>query len=292
MEYLLTIFFPQLLHGLVAGSGLALICIGLTLVFGVMNIVNFAHGELFMAGSFFAYTILLLIPNFWFAMIGAVILTGLLSILIYRLTIHPILGRDHMYGLLVTFGVSMILIELVRLIWGSVPRQIVEPIPGSVTFWGTTYPSYRLFVLVITGPLILGVWGFLYRTRSGMIIRATSQDSVMTEILGINIRVFYTAAFVMGGMLAAMGGVILSPITAVYHTVGSDIILKAFAVTIIGGMGSLPGAIIAALLIGQVESLSTLWISHTAARILTFAFMAGILLFKPEGLYPLPEARR
>jgi branched-chain amino acid transport system permease protein len=292
LEYLVTIFFPQLIHGLVIGSGLGLICIGLTLVFGVMNIVNFAHGELFMMGSFFAFTILTLIPNFWLALFGAVLLTGILSFIIERITIRPILGREHMYGLLVTFGVSMILIESVRLIWGAVPRQIVEPIAGSTTFLGTTYPTYRLFVLLIIVPLIFGVWRFLHQTRFGAILRATSQDPTMTEMLGVNIRNYYTAAFVMGGMLAAFGGVILAPITAVYHTVGADVILKAFSVVIIGGMGSFPGAIIAALIIGQVESLSTLWISHTAARILTFAFMAGILVVKPGGLFPSQEGRK
>lgn len=292
MEFLVKAFLPQVIHGLVIGSTLALICIGLSLVFGVMKVVNFAHGELFMIGSFCCYYILLLIPNFWIATLGALIITGVLSAVIERLTIRPILKRSEMYGLLITFGVGVILMEFVRLIWGAAPRHIFGPFSGSISFLGVVYPEYRLFVLLITAPLIVGMWFLLHKTQFGSIIRATSQDSDMAMILGVDIRNIYSITFILGGILAALGGCILAPITAVYHTLGTDIILRAFAVVIIGGMGSFKGTITAALIIGELESLSYLLIPYTFIRIMIFAFMAGILVIRPSGLFSTQETKK
>jgi len=278
-------FIMQVFHGLVWGMALALIAVGLTLIFGVMRVVNFAHGEMFMLGAYFGYTGFLLFNNFWIALLFSCLVLTAIALFLEYMTIRPLYGRDPMFFLLVTFGVSMVLVELARLVWGPVPKSLPPPITGSISLWGLSYPIYRIFLLVCSSLLISGVWLFLHKSRFGAQILAASQDPDMLGVLGVNVPFIYRITFVLGTILAGIGGVLMAPILGVYNTLGMDVILIAFAVVIVGGMGSFPGAVLAAIIIGEVESLGSLWIAPTVAKNLTFLIMAVILLVRPEGLF-------
>ncbi len=289
-EYVLYTLLPQIFHGLVLGLSLALIATGLSLVFGVMKIVNFSHGELCMLGAYVAYSAFLIIQNFWLALIFSTIIIGVIGLGIEFLAIRPLYGKNPMFSLLVTFGISMILVESARIIWGPNPKELTAPLKGFINLAGLNYPFYRLFLLCFTIVLITGIWIFLNKTRYGVIIQGASQDREMLSALGFNVKIVYSLTFVMGSALAAVGGIILGPILAVYTTMGHDIILSAFAVVIVGGMGSFPGAVVASIIIGEVESVGSLWIPPTIAKTFTFVIMAIILLLKPEGLFGEPGA--
>jgi urea ABC transporter permease protein UrtB len=287
-DYLLYSFLPQVFHGLVWGMALALVAIGLSLVFGVMKIVNFAHGELCMMGAYIAYSAMLIIQNFWLALVFSTAIVGVIGFGMEYFAIRPLYGKNPMLSLLVTFGISMIFVESARIIWGPNPKQFPAPLKGFVNLAGLTYPYYRLFLLFFTIALVVAIWVFLNRSRYGIIIQGASQDREMLSALGVNVDRVYSLTFVLGAALAAVGGVILGPILAVYPTMGLDIILSVFAVVIVGGMGSFPGAVVASIIIGEVESIGSLWIPPTIAKTLTFVMMALILLFRPEGLFGEP----
>jgi branched-subunit amino acid ABC-type transport system permease component len=290
-DYLFYSLLPQVFHGLVWGMALALVAIGLSLVFGVMKIVNFAHGELCMMGAYVAYSAFLIFQNFWLAMVFSMGVLGVVGFGMEYFAIRPLYGKNPMLSLLVTFGISMILVESARIIWGPNPKELPAPLKGFVNFAGLTYPTYRLFLLFFSIALVAAIWLFLNRSRYGIIIQGASQDREMLSALGVNVGTVYSLTFVLGAALAAVGGIILGPILAVYPTMGLDIILSAFAVVIVGGMGSFPGAVVASIIIGEVESLGSLWIPPTIAKTLTFVMMAIILLFRPEGLFGEPGAK-
>lgn len=281
----LTAFGMQFFHGLVWGMALALIAVGLTLIFGVMRVVNFAHGDMFMLGAYFSYAGFLLFHNFLLALIFSALVMGAFAAVLEYLTIRPLYGRDPMFFLLVTFGVSMVVVEMTRIICGPVPKQLAVPFTGSLMIGGLSYPVYRIFLLLCSVVLIAAVWVFLYKTRFGTHVLAASQDPEMVAVLGVNVPFVFRTTFIIGTVLAGIGGTLMAPILSVYTTLGLDVILIAFAVVIVGGMGSFPGAVLAAIIIGEVESLGSLWIPPTIAKNLTFLIMAVILLVRPEGLF-------
>jgi branched-chain amino acid transport system permease protein len=271
VDYIVFVLAPQILHGLVWGIVIAFIALGLTIVFGLMDIVNFAHGELYMLGAFFGYSLLFLVHNFWI----------LIEVIMFR----PLYGRDPIFHLLLTFGIGMIFREGARLLWGGETKRVDVPIAGAVDILGVTYPIYRLMILGIGILILIIIWFALNKTETGAIMRGASQDREMSSALGINVTRVYTLTFATGAALAALAGVLMAPIYFVYPTMGIDAILRAFIVVIVGGMGSLTGAVVASLLIGEVESLASLWISPTWAETLVFVALIITMIVKPTGLF-------
>jgi branched-chain amino acid transport system permease protein len=284
-DYLIYILVPQILHGLVWGMIIALIALGLTIVFGLLGVVNFAHGELYMLGAFFGYSLLFIIPNFWIGLCLSIIAVGLLGVLIEIFMFRPLYGRDPVFHLLLTFGLAMIFREAARLIWGGVTKQVAVPVEGAIDLLGMIYPAYRLLILGTSILILIAVLYVFNRTEAGASIRAASHDQEMSRALGINVVKIYTLTFAAGAAMAALAGVLMSPIYFVYPTMGLDAILRAFIVVIVGGMGSVLGAVVAALMIGEVESLASLWISPTWAETLVFVVLILSMLFRPSGLF-------
>ena len=285
LEYIIYVLAPQVIHGLVWGIVIALIALGLTIVFGVMDVVNFAHGEFYMLGAFFGYSLLFIIHNFWLAILLAGIAVGLAGFIIEIVMFRPLYGRNPIFHLLLTFGLGMMLREIARLVWGGETKRVEVPVAGAIDFLGITYPLYRLIILGIGILILVGIWYALTKTEAGTTLRASSQDRQMSWALGINVTKVYTMTFIVGVVLAAVAGVLMSPIYFVYPTMGIDAILRAFIVVIVGGMGSLAGAVVASLLIGQVESLASLWISPTWAETLVFVVLIVTMVVKPTGLF-------
>jgi branched-chain amino acid transport system permease protein len=291
MDFLIYVLIPQILHGLVWGMVIALIALGLTIVFGILDVVNFAHGELYMLGAFFGYSLLFVVPNFWAALCIATVAVGILGMIIEVSMFRPLYGRDPIFHLLLTFGLGMILREVARSIWGGLTRSVDAPVTGAVHFLGMVYPTYRLVVLGIAIVILIAVFYGFNRTETGAIIRAASQDKEMARALGVNVAKIYTLVFSLGAALAALAGVLMAPIFLVYPTMGMDAILRAFIVVIVGGMGSVVGAVVAAIVIGEVESLFSLWISPTWAETLVFGVLILSMILRPGGLFGQTESR-
>lgn len=285
IDYIIYILTPQVIHGLVWGIIIALIALGLTIIFGVMDVVNFAHGEFYMLGAFLGYSLLFIVKDFWLSLLLAGVVVALIGLLIEIVMFRPLYGRKPIFHLLLTFGLGMIMREIARLIWGGETKRVEAPVAGAIDFLGITYPVYRLVILGIGVFILIAIWFIFNRTEVGATIRAASQDRQMSWALGINVAQVYTLTFVIGVTLSAVAGVLMAPIYFVYPTMGIDAILRAFFVVIVGGMGSLVGAVVASLLIGQVESLASLWISPTRAETLVFIVLIITILVKPKGLF-------
>jgi branched-chain amino acid transport system permease protein len=285
VDYAIYVLVPQILHGLVWGIVIALIALGLTIVFGLMDIVNFAHGEFYMLGAFLGFSILSVVPNFWAAILFAAVGIGLLGILIEVLMFRPLYGREPIFHLLLTFGLGMVFREAARLIWGGATKRIEMPVSGAIEFLGMIYPLYRLVILAIGIIILTVIWYLLTKTEAGATLRAASQDRQMAVALGINVQKVFTLTFACGVALAAIAGVLVSPIFFVYPTMGIDAILRAFIVVIVGGLGNILGAVVASLLVGEVESLASLWISPTWAETLVFGVLIITMVIKPSGLF-------
>jgi branched-subunit amino acid ABC-type transport system permease component len=275
----------QILNGLSFGFSIALVAIGLSLVFGTLDIVNFAHGEFYMMG---AYGILVLIPilgNFWLAAAVAALAVGVIAIVIEKLAIEPLHGRDPLDTLIVTFGMVLIFQQLALEVFGGGTSTIEPPFTGSVSIAGITYPMSRLFVIVGCLVILLGVWYLLERTRLGILIRASAQDLETSRTLGVPADRIFMLTFGISAVLAAVAAAFLAPIRSVYPTMGSSVILDAFIVVIVGGLGSVSGAVIVALFIGLVQALSVLYLPPFSTQIISFVVLIVIMLVKPEGIF-------
>jgi branched-chain amino acid transport system permease protein len=289
IEYLLYVILPQLLHGLVWGTVIAFIALGLTIIFGIMDIVNFAHGEYYMLGAFMGYTVMSVIPNFWIAVPVAVASVALLGLFTEFVLFRRLYGREPIFHLLLTFGLGMMLRETAQLIWGGDTKRIEAPVAATIEILGAVYPVYRLIILGIGIFVILLIWHVLRRTEMGAKIRAVATDRTMAWALGIKVPLIYTAVFVGGVALAGFAGILMSPINFVYPTMGADVILRAFIVVVIGGLGSIIGALVASLMIGEIEALASIWISPTIAETLVFIILIATMIFKPSGLFGKSE---
>ena len=279
-------FATQLLNGLTIGAILMLIAMGLTLIFGLMGVVNFAHGSLYMLGAYLGLEVVNATGQFWLALIAAPVGVGVFGYLLERTAIRSLYGRDPLLHVLLTFGVAVVVSEIVEIIWGPRIQPLAPPaaLSGSVEFLGIQYPSYRLAVLLVAAGVAGAVWVVLRRTNIGLIIRSGTYDHEMVEALGINIRRAFTGVFVAGAMLAALSGVLIAPMRSVHPEMGSEVIVLAFIAVIIGGLGSVGGAICGALLIGVAEVLGALVIPGMA-RATIYAIVILVLLAKPTGLF-------
>ena len=279
MEYLGGVLLPQLLHGVVFGAALGLLALGLTVIFGLLGVMNFAHGELYMFGAYAGIAVIALTGSFWVALVAAV------GALTEVATLRPLYRREPLHGLIMTFGLALIFREGARQLFGGDMRRILPPIEGSIPLLGMTYPKYRLFLLAISSILLLGIWLFFTRTRAGIVVRAAVQDAEMLDGLGVNVPRVFTLTFAGSAALAATAGLLLAPVFTVYPQMGVEMILLAFIVVILGGMGSLGGSVVAAFVIGIAQSLLTLWMNPQRVAIAIFGIMIVVLVVRPRGFF-------
>src|SRR6476661_2962906 len=280
----------QTVNGIVTGMILALVASGLTLIFGIMDVVNFAHGELFMLGAYVGVLIMTVTGDFWLALAGASLLIALFGAAVYLVTLRPLIGRDPLTTILATFGISLVLQNYALWQFGPVARKIQEPFTGHFTLFYLEYPWYRLVIAGLSAAIIGGFWLFLKYGKYGIWIRATTQDRVMAQAMGIPVPLVFTAAFAIGAGMAAASGVLFGPLVGVNHTMGLDWVLKAFIVVVVGGMGNLGGSIAAAIFISLLEAYASIWVSPAQAVIVSFIVLILTLLFRPTGLFvPTPK---
>jgi len=284
----------QLLAGVSNGMLLFLISAGLSLIFGVLRIINFAHGSFFMLGAFVAVSVSALAPggsaSFAAALVGAAAGLAVLGVVLETGLLRRIYRAPHEYQLLLTFALVFILGDAAKLIWGREDNTVAVPavLSGATRAFGLTFPTYRLF-LIAMGVIVAGVlWWILHRTRWGVFVRAATMDRGMLSALGVNTRWLFTAVFAAGAALAGLGGALAAPIVAVGPGLHVQVIIDAFVVVVIGGMGSVLGALVASLLVGLVNAFGILAIPG-AAVVLTFALMAVVLIVRPHGLFGTPE---
>jgi len=285
VDYVLSILLPQLLHGLVFGAALGLLALGLTVIFGLLGVMNFAHGELYMLGAYAGIAVIGVVHSFWVALIAAPILVGIVAALTEMTTLRPLYRREPLYGLILTFGLALVFREGARQIWGGDMRRVLPPFTGSTPLLGMTYPNYRLFLLAASSVILLGIWLFFTRTRAGIVVRAAVQDAEMLDGLGVDVRRVFTLTFAASGALAALAGLLLAPVFTVYPQMGVEMILLAFIVVILGGMGSLGGSVAAAFVIGIAQSLFSLWMNPQRVAIAIFGIMIVVLIVRPRGFF-------
>jgi branched-chain amino acid transport system permease protein len=276
----------QLFTGLVLGGLLVLLATGLSLIFGLMTVVNFAHGSLYMLGAYVGFFVLAYTKSFWVAIVIAPLVVGVFGLVIERLLIRPLYGRSPNDPLLLTFGLSLVLVEAVKLVAGKVGLTLDPPaaLAGAVDLGFMMFPAYRIFVLVVTAVVLVALWLFLEKTNIGLIVRAGSRDALMVRALGIDLGRAWFLVFGLGIAMAGLAGILAGPLRGVYAEMGIEIIIEAFVVVVVGGMGSLPGAVVAGLLMGEVISLTTFF-APKLAEIVVFMVMALILLARPSGLF-------
>src|SRR3974390_2836504 len=283
-------FLIQTVNGVVTGMILALIASGLTLIFGIMDVVNFAHGELFMLGAYIGVVVMATTGNFWLALIAATIVVALLGAALQITPLRPLVGRDPLTTILATFGISLVLQNYALWQFGPVARKIPEPFTGQFTLFYLQYPWYRLLIAVLSAAIIGGVALFLKYGTFGIWIRATTQDRTMAQAMGIPVPWVLTAVFAIGSGMAAASGVLFRPLVGVNHAMGLDWILKAFIVVVVGGMGNLAGSIAAAIFISLLEAYASIWVSPAQAGIVFFVVPILKPLVRPPGLFvPTPK---
>jgi branched-subunit amino acid ABC-type transport system permease component len=282
-------FFGQALNGLSYGVLLFLLSVGLTLIFGMLDIVNLAHGSFYMLGAYAGLTMIAATNNFWLALVVAPLAVGLIGALMERSVLRPLYRRPPLDQVLLTFGFIYLFEDLVKWIWGGRIRSIPPPdaFAGSVSLFGATVPSYRLFVIVFGLVMAVALWWLVERTRLGSIIRAGVFDAEMTAGLGINIGRVFTGVFAFGAALGGLSGVIAGPIQSASPPMGAGILIPALIVVVVGGLGSLKGSLVGSLIIGQAETFGKAWLPG-ASMLMIYVVMALIVLLRPQGLFGRP----
>jgi branched-subunit amino acid ABC-type transport system permease component len=281
----LTLLLTNLLYGVTIGSALILISSGLSLTFGVMGVLNFAHGGLCMLGAYTGYSLIMWTGNFWLSLLLAPCIIALLGGLMEMFTIRPLYGLNPLYQLLLTVGLSMVFANAVLLIWGADQLGIDLPsyFQGYLDLYGLYYPKFRLFVLIFSSVLAVILWLMITRTRWGIVIRAGIHDIETVSAYGINIKRVFTIVFALGSGLAAMAGVIIGAMRALNPEMDLELLTSALIVVVIGGMGSFQGAVIGSLLLGVTEAFGAQFVTG-AAKFTVWGLMILVLIFRPEGL--------
>ncbi|WP_312513673.1 branched-chain amino acid ABC transporter permease [Massilia sp.] len=276
----------QLFTGLALGAVYVLLAVGLSLIFGMLTIVNFAHGAFFMVGAYAGYALYHVVPNFWLCLVLVPLATGALGMLAERLLVRPLYGRGIDYPLLLTFGLAYVMVELARIGFGKqgLPVDTPELLDGAVDIAIGYFPLYRLFVIGVAVMVLAALWFFIERTSFGLIVRAGARDPQIVRILGIDVARVWLIVFGVGTGVAGLAGFLAAPMQGISPEMGGSVLTVAFVVTVVGGMGSLPGAIVAGVLVGVVESLAVLFVPE-AAKVSMFVIMALVLLLRPQGLF-------
>jgi branched-chain amino acid transport system permease protein len=274
------------LHGLAYAGLLFLVSAGLTLVFGMMNVLNFAHAAMYMLGAYFSFTLLRATGQFWLCLFVCPLLLFIIGALVERFLLRRVHAYGHLHELLLTFGLAYIITELVKLIWGNFPLAVnIGGFLGrTVEFFGMIYPIYRIFIFVCAVIVGLTMAAILYKTRLGIILRAAVNDSEMVNALGFNVPLVFTGVFAFGAALSGLAGVIAGPLLTTYPGMAHEILIDAFVVIVVGGFGSLGGAVVASLLIGELQSFGVLLFPKLSLA-LVYMLMAAVLIIKPSGLF-------
>tara|TARA_R110000868_G_scaffold143281_4_gene361296 strand:+ start:8612 stop:9535 length:924 start_codon:yes stop_codon:yes gene_type:complete len=299
------LLLEQTLNGIQFGVFLFLIAAGLTLVFGIMNMVNLAHGSLYMMGAYYAMTFVHLTGSFLLALVLTIPCALLTGIVLEIIALRTLYNRDHMDQVLATFGLILFFNELVRLVWGAEAQSMPMPpmFDGTVEIIpGVPYPVFRLIIILVGVLMAIFLFFLIARTRIGMLIRAGASNRTMVSALGINIRLLYTLVFGLGAALAGIAGAMAGPILSVEPGMGEEMLILAFVVIVVGGIGSIRGAVVAAIIVGVVETVGRSTLPYLLSQIvssdqaqtagpaiasmLIYVLMAGVLFFKPEGLFP------
>jgi branched-subunit amino acid ABC-type transport system permease component len=281
----------QLLNGIAYGTLLFLLSAGLSLIFGLMNVVSLAHGSFFMLGAVIGFTIVKLTGSYWLALLIAPLPVIALGIVMELLFMRRLYARGHLDQVLLTFGFTFVFADLVKWLWGADIKslRIPESLQGMVPLLGTVFPVYRLFLIGFGFALAIALWLFLERTRVGTMIRAGVDDSAMANGLGINVSLLFTSIFALGAGLAALAGVAAGPMVGIYLGMDVDIMVPAFIVIVVGGMGSLRGAFVGSMLVGIADTVGKA-LFPDAALFLIYLLMVVVLLSRPQGLFGLQRA--
>ncbi|MFC7225364.1 branched-chain amino acid ABC transporter permease [Halalkalicoccus sp. GCM10025322] len=279
------------LLGLQLGMTLALVAAGLTLIFGMLDVINFAHGALYMLGAYFGVTFATELGSFWLALALVPLLVGFVGGVIEVLSLRPLYGRNPLYHILLTFGIAIMVQGLVVEIWGAQSLRISVPtvLSGTLSYGPIRYPVYWLFVLVVSTLLIGLVWVAIAKSDIGILIRASAHDTEMVSALGFDVSKVFTGVFVFGAVLAGIAGVLLGASRSVNPGMGFGVIIQAFVIVVIGGLGSFRGAVYSALLIGLIIAYGAL-IAPSLTDLFIFTLMAIVLIAKPNGLFGATEA--
>jgi branched-chain amino acid transport system permease protein len=282
----LDLFLLQLFTGLALGSIFVLVALGVSLIFGLLTIVNFAHGQFFMLGAYVGAFALGITGNFWLSLLAVPLFVGAIGMLSERFLVRPLYGRGIDYPLLLTYGLGLIILDAVRILAGTegIPFPTPETLSGAADLGLFFFPIYRLFLIGITAVLLVALWLFLEKTSYGLIIRAGARDQEIVQILGVDIGRVWLIVFGIGVALAGLAGVLAAPIRGVFPEMGVPVLVEAFVVTVVGGMGSLLGAVIAGLLVGITVSFTSFYFPQMATLSM-FLLMALVLIFRPRGLF-------
>ncbi len=281
--------FAQALNGLSYGVLLFLLSVGLTLIFGMLDVVNLAHGSFYMLGAYAGLTLIATTGNFWLALVVAPLVVGGIGAAIERACLRPLYRRQPLDQVLLTFGLIYFFEDVVKWIWGGKIRSIPAPalFSGSVKLGPLTIPSYRLFVIAFGLIMAVALWLLIEKTRLGSIIRAGVFDAEMTAGLGINISRVFTGVFAFGAALGGLSGVIAGPIQSAHPAMGVTILIPALIVVVVGGLGSLRGSLVGSLIIGQAETFGKAWLPGVS-MLMIYVVMALIVLLRPQGLFGRP----
>ncbi|WP_233860332.1 branched-chain amino acid ABC transporter permease [Paraburkholderia sp. HD33-4] len=282
---MVSLYAMQALHGLVYGMLLFLVASGLTLIFGLLRVLNIAHAAFYMLGAYLAYAIVTLTENFWLSLFVAPTIVGLLGAAVEYGLLRRIRGHGHEYELLLTLGLFYMISDATRWIWGNYTLEVPTPslLVGSIPLLGGLYPKYRLFILAFSGLICVLMGVVLKRTRLGIVILSCVSDREMVSTLGIDTALVMTTVFGFGSALAAIAGVVAAPFLQVDPSMGQAILVDTFVVVVIGGFGSLSGALIASILTGEIKSFGILFVPQFAL-VFQFLLMAAVLIVRPQGL--------
>jgi branched-chain amino acid transport system permease protein len=278
-------FLVFFMHGLAYAGLLFLVSSGLTLVFGMMNVLNFSHAAFYMLGAYFAFSIMQYSGSFWFALVISPLLLLVIGATVQRFLLRKVHSLGHLHELLLTFGLAYVIHEAVKWLWGNSPQAMTVSgfLAESVNLFGITYPVYRLFVFGLSTAVGIFMALILFKTRIGIIVRAAVDDSEMVSALGINVSFVFMGVFAVGAALSGLAGAAAGPLLSVFPGMAEAIIVDAFVVIVVGGMGSLGGALLAALIIGQLQSFGVL-LFPSFSLALIYMLMAFVLIVRPEGL--------
>jgi branched-chain amino acid transport system permease protein len=272
------------LNAVVWGMIMALIALGLNMIFGLLHIINMAHGALYMLGAVVAWYLIELTGNFWIALVVAPLCVGIVGIAMERGLLRKIEDKP-ITTIICTFGIMLALQQLVLMIFGGSPRRIAAPIPYRFPLFQLQYPLMRVVVAIISILVMAGLWFFLRKTKYGLWMRAVVQDREMAVALGIPVNKVYMWTFVLGSALAAFSGVLAAPIVSVEFMMGREVLIMAFIIVIVGGMGNLEGSVIAAIMISLIQGIGSLFVAPSIATVFALAFMIIVLLIRPQGLF-------
>lgn len=287
IDYLQFVLAPQMITGLSLGVAVVLVALGLTIIFGLLDVINMSHGEFYAVGAYLALSLGVAGISFWLLLVLVPLLMIPIGFAIERGLIQRVFNSPdrHTTTLLLTFGLGLVIEEGLAVIYGPNTQRPATPIRGAVEVFGVMLPNYRLFLIVFGLAVVALVALVVYRTRLGAMVRAAAYDRNMAASLGVPVSLVFACAFAFGLALAGLAGVLLAPIYSVFPTMGRDFILLAFTVVIVGGMGSIAGAVVAGLLLTQIQAISSLFISPVWSDPIVFGIMVVMLMVRPQGLF-------